>query len=192
VNITNKPPMFKSNVVFKHTFRFTSSSGTPTAIVAKSLLGMAGTIGTVANTTVAAYVGSVKLNRIKIWSPPAAQGDFATCSVEFNASGNGVTMEYSDTSVSVTTPAIVETSPPPNSNAAFWQNPAVANNQLFTITAPTNSIIDVSCELILFDSEDSAQTFAVSTATVGNAYFLALDCANATHIYTPVSLSTTF
>jgi len=153
---------------------------------------MSGTTGTVANTTVSAWSGSVKLNRIAIWTPPASQGSAVTCSVEFNASGVGVTMEYSDTSVSVAQPAHVNCVPPPNSTAAFWQTPGVQNNQLMTLTAPIGSIIDVSVSLILFDDDQAAQTFAVATATLGNAYFLALDCANATHIYTPVSLTSTF
>jgi hypothetical protein len=101
-------------------------------------------------------------------------------------------MEVSDTSVSVMKPAHIVAIPPQSSLASFWQSPGIANNQLFNIVAPTGSIIDVHLSLILQDDDNgSAITGTVATAVIGTTYYLAMDNV-ATHIYTPVSLTTTF
>jgi hypothetical protein len=62
---------------------------------------------------------------------------------------------------------------------------------LFLLTAPVGTIIDVDLDLIFSDDETTPQTYAVAAATLGTVYYLALDNV-ATHIYVPVSLTTTF
>lgn len=179
-----------SNVVLSHKYRFTSSSGTPTTINVNSLLGAAGTMCTVANTTVSTFFESVRVGRVQIWTPPAAQGSFATCSLEWFGGTSANNLEVSDTSISTATPAYISSRPPRLSLAAFWQKPAALN--LFQLTAPSGSIIDVDLELIMSDDETTPATTAVASGTLGIVYYLALDSANGTHIYTPVSLVTTF
>jgi hypothetical protein len=179
----------KSNIELRHRYRFTSTSGTGTGITPTSLLCAAGCIATVANTTVTSCFSAVKISKIEIWSPPSAQGQSVTCSVDWTGTGSTPNREYSDTSVSVATPAHVSTSPPPMSLASFWQQ--TGTTQLCSIVAPTNSIIDVYLSLVFQDNDVTAATSTVATATVGFVYYLSLD-PNATHRYTPVSLTTTF
>jgi len=185
----NKPPQLSSNVMFNHTYRFTSTSGTATGITATSLLCAAGSIGTVTNTTVSAIGATVKVNRVSIWTPPASQGSFATCSVEWFGGANTNNKEVSDTSNSVATPASIHSRPPAKSLASFWN--AIGTNALFVLTAPVGSIIDVNLSVI-FNDDDSLGTAmtTVATAVVGTIYYLSLD-PNATHRYVPVSLTTT-
>jgi len=179
-------------VQLQHTFRFTSTSGTVTAITAKGLLLAAGALGTITNSTVTSPFASVKLQKVEIWTPPASQGASSTCSVEWASQSNANNQEISDTTVSVATPAHVRASPPRNSLASFWQSPGITNNQLFNLIAPAGSIIDVTLSLIMQDDDNGAAiTGAVATAVVGTVYYLALDNV-ATHIYPPVSLTTTF
>jgi hypothetical protein len=184
------PQQISSNIVLRHTYRFVSTSGLGTALTPTSLLCAAGTMGVVVNTQVNSFFASVRIRRIVIYTPPASQGSNATCSVDWVGFNNSPNIEQSDTTVSVAQPAIVSTSPPASSLASFWQVAGTAT--LCTLTAPTGSIIDVSLDLILTD--DDAGTLAnstVATAALGIVYYLSLD-PNATHRYTPVSLTTTF
>lgn len=189
---SQRPNQIRSNIQFSHTYRFTSTSGTATAITANSLACAAGTVCVVGNSTVYSLFAAVKMNQISIWSPSATQGAFATCSVEWSSTlGNTSTTEVSDTSVSTASPAHLVTGPPRASLASFWNNNVNAASTLCTITAPTGSIIDVSVSVILVD-DNIANPFdaSIATGTLGNFYYLSLD-PNATHRYVPVSLTTT-
>jgi len=132
---------------------------------------------------------SVKLNQISIWTPPASQGANATCAVDWVGASNSPNREFSDTSVSVSTPAYVSCSPPPASLASFWQVPG--SGTLCKLTAPTGSIIDVTLALILSDGtgETAIDITTVAAGQLGITYFLSLDPV-ATSRYTPVSLTT--
>jgi hypothetical protein len=185
----NRPPQLRSNVEVRHRYRFLSGSGTATFLTPQSLIFAAGSMCTVANTTCAALFGSVKLNSIEMWSPPASQGSASTCSVDWAGYQNSPSREFSDTSVSVSTPARVSCRPPPMSLASFWSIASSAT-VLCTVVAPAGTIIDVSLSLILSDDDVTAATQAVATGTLGNIYYLSLD-SNATHRFTPVSLATT-
>jgi len=176
-------------VEIRHQFRFVSTSGTATPISALTLAGSAGTVGIAINSAVVAIAGSIKLNRVDIWSPPASQGAAVTCSVDWVGYANSPNREVSDTSVSVTTPAKVSCSPPPMSLAAFWQT-VTTTTALCTITAPPGSIIDIYLAYILNDDDETGAVITVATATFGAFYFLAAD-GPATNRYTPVSLTTT-
>jgi hypothetical protein len=184
----NKPPQIQSNVTLSHRFRFVSTSGTATSVTPTTLLGAAGTIGTVVNSRVVPMMESIRVREVSIWTPPASQGAAATCSVLWvgiaNQSNN---MEVSDTTVSTATPAHIKTFPPRNSLASFWQQ--ASNTSLFTVTAPSGSIIDVSLDMIVGDDENNITIFVV-TATLGATYFLALD-GTSTNRFIPVSLTTT-
>jgi hypothetical protein len=181
-------PQFQSNVRLRHRYRFTSTSGTATSITPTSLLCAAGTICTDTNVLVVSAFQSVKVRRVEIWSPPAAQGDSVTCSVEWTGFQNSPNVEHSDTSVSVAVPAHVSCSPPRNSLASFWQ--VASTTGLFVITAPTGSVIDVVLDLVMSDDESPAANAAVTTATINLSYYLSLD-PNSTHRFVPVSLITT-
>jgi len=182
------PPQIKSNVMFKHKFRFVSTSATATSITPTSLLGAAGTVCYAVNANVAAINASVKLNRISMWSPPSAQGSSVTCSVDWIGSANSPNQEISDTSVSVAQPAYLSTSPPNQSIASFWH--VSSDAAICTLVAPVGTIIDVDLDLVLQDDDLSAVVIAVAVGAAGVQYFLSLD-PNATHRYIPVSLTTT-
>lgn len=184
----NAPIQIKSNVELRHRYRFVSTSGTATAITPTSLLGAAGGLCTVTNTQVATFSSSVKVNRVQILTPPASQGANATCSVEWAGFNNSPDREYSDTTISVSTPAQISCSPPPQSLASFWQ--VGGTTTLFTVVAPTGSIIDIVLSLILADGTNNSG-IVVATGVLGTVYYLSLDPV-ATHRYTPVSLTTTF
>jgi hypothetical protein len=144
---------------------------------------------------VTSIVGSMRLKSVEIWAPPASQGSSSTCSVEWAATPNSAFSEVSDTSMSVSNPAYVKARPPRNSRASWWQNVGDLAEQLMFLIAPSGSVIDIVVEYILYDDDSGTNPLliVVTTATIGQMYYLALDTGVAgTHIYPPVSLSTTF
>lgn len=186
----NGPPQLRTNPIFRHTYRFTSGNGARTPVNDNNILMAAGGMCTVTNTTVRSFFSSFKIRCIDIWTPPAAQGSSATCSVEWAGSFNTPGYEVSDTTISVTTPAHVHAVPPPQSIASFWAVGAGANECY--IVAPVGSIIDIALDLILFDDQSNLtqSSETVAAGVLGNVYYLSLD-DNSTHYYTPVSLTTT-
>lgn len=182
------PPQMSSNIQKKHKFRFVATSAFSGVITSSQAFGASGTIGTVTNTTVTNKNESLRVVSIEMWTPPASQGAAATCSVEWIGSNQSPTREISDTSISVTKPAHVFSRPPVDALCAFWQT---ANNSfnLFNIVCPAGTIIDLNLALIECDGEQ-ATTFAVATAVLGTAYYLALDHGTSDKLV-PVSLNTT-
>lgn len=191
-SVRGHPPQLRTNVMLSHTYRYTATSAqASTQFSTAALLLAAGCVGTVLNTTVTSVFQSVRVRRLSIYSPPASQGSFATCSVEWNGTVGSGTQEVSDTSNSVSQPAMISSAPPRNSLGGFWSS-SVSNTALFTIICPAGSIIDLSLDLIMSDDETANPTRAVATAVLGTTYYLALDNGAGTHNLVPVSLTTTF
>ncbi len=184
-----KPPEIASNVIVDHVYRFVSTSGNSTSITQANLIGIAGGVCTVANTTLSLIGNTVSVKRVSIWSPPSAQGQAVTCSVEWTSAvaAGGRMIERSDTSVSTAMPAQVHARPPKGSLASFWLGSG--SDSVFVITAPAGSIIDVHAVHVLEDAAGANLTYAVAAATLGDLYWLPLD--GSTDLYTPVSLRTT-
>jgi hypothetical protein len=148
-------------------------------------------MGTTTNTTVTSFFQSVRIKKIRIFSPPPSQGSVATCSVEFSGTSSSFgSQEISDTSNSVAQPAMIDTAPPRNSLASFWSS-AGNVGQLAVINCPSGSIVDLTVDLILSDDDQTNPTRAVSTAVIGTVYYLALDNGTG-HVLVPTSLTTTF
>jgi hypothetical protein len=187
------PSQLKTNLEVRHQYRFLSSSGAATSIYASDLLTASGVCATTAILGKALFF-TVKVNQIEIWSPPAAQGAAVTCGVLFPASNNSPSREVTDTSVSVATPAHVLAQPLPLSLSAFWQNGgSAADPNMFTLTAPSGSIIDVWLSLVLNDGSpvDVDNTATLVGATVGSVYYCSLDSSiSAGSVYKPIGLTT--
>jgi hypothetical protein len=136
----------------------------------------------------------VKVDKIEIWTPPASQGAAATCSVLFpgsSAPAQGMTREYTDTTVSTARPAHVVCRPPPKSLGGFWQD-GVNGDTLFTLVAPSGSIIDIWMSMVLADGARpaSASTAVLVGATIGNIYYCSLDSTTkAGSLYTAIGLA---
>lgn len=181
-----QPPSISTNIVYRHVFRFLSTTGTAKTISGVDLIGCTGVVNTAAN-TVTQISNSIKLHSVKVWTPPASQGASATCSLEWNSSLFNPTTEVSDSTMSTAIPAHIATSPPSGSEAAFWMSGATEN--VFTLVAPTGSIIDIDLSVVLVDTGAAGVVETTAAAgTLGEMYYLGLP--NASPAYTPVSLNT--
>jgi hypothetical protein len=136
----------------------------------------------------------VRVDKIEVWTPPASQGAAATCSVLFPAAGTssqGMPREFTDTTVSTAKPAHIRCRPPLHSLCAFWQNGSNTNT-LFTLVAPSGSIIDIWVSLVLADGARpaGAQQATLVGATIGNVYYCSLDSSTkAGSLFTPIGLT---
>jgi hypothetical protein len=184
------PPQISSNVVNRHIFRFAATGLFGGNITANFLLGAVGNICHVANTAVMSIAGSAKLHRVSVYSPPATQGAFSTCSLTWlSAQADAPSLlEVSDTTVSTAQPAHITTVPPKESGASFWFTSST--DPLFHLDAPVGSIIDVDLFYVLNDTGVAGFASTVAAGTLGVMYWLALD-GPANNKLVPVSLFTT-
>jgi hypothetical protein len=183
------PPQMRANIEAKHQYRFTSNSGTLVNITDSLLLTAAGVMATSA-TVGHALFNAVKLHKVEIWAPPAAQGAATTCSVLWPAGNNSPSREVSDTSVSVTKPAHIVSSPPPNSLCGFWNSGS--GFLVMSLTAPPGSIIDVWLSLVVVDgAPQNSVTATLVASAAGYVTYCSLDSSTAAGSkYPPVSLTT--
>jgi len=182
------PPQIRSNLVLDHRYRFRTTAAFSGAISPSKILGSLGTMGTVANATVSVLFKCFRLKKVEIWSPPPSQGATSTISLEWLGTANSPSLEVSDTSVSVSRPAHIVGTPPPQSLASFWQ--IASGTGMMNLVLPSGSILDLSFQLILDDSVIATLTIAVATAVLGEIYYLALDHGTS-DLVVPVSLNTT-
>lgn len=185
------PPQIKSNIIVHHKYRFVATTGLSFPLTSKALCIAAGSMCTVANSTVTSLFASVRLDKIEMWSPPPSQGSYVTISAEFTGQAQSANVEFSDTTVSTSQPAHLSCTPPSRTLAAFWQTPGIGSVTLANLVLPVSTIVDVTLSLILNDDENSAITYPVSTGVLGQNYYLSLDNGTG-HDIPPVSLTTTF
>jgi hypothetical protein len=191
-NTANRPPMFESNLRVRHRFRFQTPAGFNGVISSADIMAACGNICDVTNSSVIAIFDSFRIHTVEVWSSPAiAMGANVTCSLEWLGTGQAPAIEVSDTSNSVTTPARLRCGPPRESNAAFWQTPRIASTNMFTLVSPYGTIVDMVLDLVMADVVGATPLLTnVTTATLGNIYYLALD-GPASNQLRPVSLNTT-
>ncbi len=181
-------PQLRTNIIVNHRYRFLASSAlNAVGIDPSQILGAIGGVCTVANTTLALLAKCVRLKSIEIWSPTATSTTGVTCSVEW-LSTNSPSIEVSDTSINVSEPAHIKTVPPAMALAGFWQG--FSSTDIFIITCPGGSVVDISVQYVLNDQSTASSTATIATGTLGRQYYLALD-GPTTNLLVPVSLSTT-
>jgi hypothetical protein len=183
------PPSILTNPMIAHTYRFSASSAFSVGVTAQGLCGIAGAVGRVSNSAVQPVVTSVKVHRISIWAPPGTQGGVASVLVQMTTIDQGLTKEYSNSSMSTAYPAYLSVKPTEGTLAYQWNK--LSTNVLFYVAGPAGSIVDINMTSVMNDSNAITTDTSVSTATVGVMYYLALDNPSG-HLLVPVYLGTTF
>ncbi len=186
---TRKIPQLASNVVVNHTYRYSvPSSASAVDISAKGILVAAGAMATVVNSTLTALFNSVKINWIKIWTPPLTNTT-QTTSINWAGGPNSVSKEVSETTIGTAEIGFIHTSPPRQSLASFWQEGG-ASTVLFSLVLPINSVMDINVSLVVQDGDPPITTTA-ATAVLGTVYYVSLDHVDGQDKIVPVSLKTT-
>lgn len=168
--------------------RFQQTTGGSYTITNKMLFGAAGVVSKT-NVSCTAMFEAVKINRIQIWAVPSGANSITTIGVNWQGTDISSDKLVSDTSLSPSVAAYIDSRPPANSAAAFWADQAKEASTSFTLILPVSAVvIDLSLSLSL--SELTPSVITTTSATAGQVYFLALD-GPASNKITPVILQTT-
>jgi hypothetical protein len=190
-----KPPQIRTNVIFRHKYRFIATASSSFTVNPIKLASAAGAMCTVANSLCSSLYDSVRIRSVEVWSPAPSQGTATTATLLWNQLAAGISnmssIEVSDTSMSTAYPAHIKASPPRESFAANWQPASGTTPNLMTLSISTGSVVDVDVELILSDSNASTAASTVVTGVLGIVYYLPLD-GTSSHNVIPVQLTTTF
>ncbi len=184
----NNIPALKTNIIYRHTYRFSSGSAVTRDISPRNIL-LASSVFCTGGTQFTALNNSFRLRNIKIWSAATTVGAVSNASVLWFGANNSPPIEISDSSVSTAQSLFINTAPPPTSLAKFWQ--VDSTTKLFTIQVPAGAIIDVELDMILADTGFINLTYTMTGSGVTSAlYYAYLDVdqgASATLV--PVSLT---
>jgi len=166
---------------FHHVFRFNCTTTTSATVSVIQLFGALGGICSAANSAVSTWTSSVRVKKITIW-PAAPSASAAGAYIDWFFSDTSL---FPDESKSVTYPEGVTVTaplvfvPPEKSLCGMWINStATSTFNLFNISVVAGSVIDVAveCTLGLVNSTSSSlYQLTVTTGTLGNVYYLALD-----------------
>ncbi len=145
----------------------------------------------VATAAAAGYriLSGAKLKRVQMWSANYVAGTNQTMAVEFQtqnpAIGNNSKI-FSDTAVGMSNTSYIDARPPKNSFAAMWLPDTATSYNVFYLTAPKGTVVDVTTVFTLMDNETQVPiTYAIVGATTGMLYTRYLDNANATPVFLP-------
>jgi hypothetical protein len=118
---------------------------------------------------------AVRLKRVQVWTnPPVLGAAPVTCAVEWLGQNAPSTL-VEDQSMGIR-PAHIDTRPPPSSSDRWWSiSGFLETDVLFVLTAPPNSIVDVTLEVRLVESEAPVSGDIPAGATVGQLYGNYLD-----------------
>jgi len=168
------PPPYVPTMRLSHKFRFESGIYNGVfAISRKNLLNLV-QLATSTTTTVRIFE-AVKLKSVEVWTSPPALGTApANVSVEWLGENSPSTV-VSDTSMGVR-PAHVRTKPPPSSSNRWWCiSGSMETDTLFQLSVGPNSVIDVTLDLRLVESEPPTAGDAPTAAVNGTLYGNCLD-----------------
>jgi hypothetical protein len=117
---------------------------------------------------------AIRVKRVAIWFTSATVGTSISSTVEWNAGSTGFLMDgvsAAATTMSTTEPACLETKPPTESLASWYQaGPSGGTNVLFSISAPAGAIIEVDYDWVPNLTEATYTSVTVSGAVTGTMY----------------------
>jgi len=179
------PPQIRPAIRWANRLRFSVTTAASQKVITMDNLFNTVLIATSATTGVN-FFNSIRVKAVEVWGPSPAAGTATTVSVAFItdqtsfAVQGGDSVVFSDTSVSVE-PAHVRAVPGKSLVSMFlspYQSSSANALQLFLLTAPVGSVIDVEIEgLNSLGSNPAplAVTQALVAATTGAIYYRGLD-----------------
>jgi hypothetical protein len=190
-----RPPKIATNKRIQHRYRYVASAQvTGVNVRVGSILQAIGVMNGASSTGNYCLTKNFRLKIVEVWAPGQFTASAQPSAVVVEWIGNAYTslVEKSDISVNSAFPAHVCTSPPPKSDASFWQNDVTLSTVLFQLTCPQGSVLDILVEYIENDSQLAGLAFSsTATGVAGTIYYPYLDrYTNTTPILLPVGLAT--
>lgn len=184
-----KPPAFEANGSVSSRRRFVASAPFTGTIIDTALLCAMGGICTTTNGVLTSICATSKIKYIEMWSPPPAQGSSSTISLEWFGTFKKSSV-ITDTSINPMEPAYLKAKPPKGSSTSFWTS-SVGQN-LFRLTIPTGTIIDIQLTGMFADSQSLASQLVIATGTNTVVYYSYLDAQIPSHVLVPQGVNSTF
>jgi hypothetical protein len=188
------PPQWSSTLRTDFTQRFVVQSGGVNQLAINNI--ELQDLKCMATGATAAYriFGAMKLNWVKAWCANSSATASNTIVIEMittNPYSGSIAKTFTDTAVGTTNVAYVKAVPPGNSYTGEWLPNVGANPyEVFNITAPAGTVVDVNLSVELIDDESAiAVTYSVSGATAGYLYTRNLDSAAGTPRIEPIGVN---
>jgi len=190
------PPVLEATPRLSHVYRYVVSATTSPVITVANILGACGGICTVANSKVQPWASSFRIKSVTVF--PCA-GSFSGAGVYtfldwVSAGSSGYvpdTAKMLNIPDGLTVSSPLRFRPPRGSLAGNWINPVTISTSagLFGGTFKVGSVVDFSVEFTLSNVSE-AGNITVTTGTLGNVYYLALD-GPSSNKFVPAGLPTT-
>jgi len=178
LRVPSLPPTVDTVVKAHSVLRFTATAAAASVNVTTASLMMAcGGIGTIANSTVASVASTLKLHKITIWPASTTAGAGQNAEVLWSDLG-GITKDESKSTAipaGVTVADVISERPPRETQAHFWQSSSGGGSNLFALTCPAGSIIDVSVSWTLRNNISGVTQAGYAAVTLGAFYYARLD-----------------
>lgn len=159
-----------------HTFRFTASSALNSVLISQRELMNLVLIGS--GTTASNRVfASVRVRGVEMWGPMSSTLAPVTVSIEYDADTSVLgarKLQKSDTSMGATRSAYVSLKPRPRSLASMWFGDSASNN-LFRVSGPAGTVLDLHLSLVLRNTEVAAGGPTGTGVSDGRTYCAPLD-----------------
>jgi len=169
-------PPVPGSFSFRHSFQFrVQTSQTALNVTVGNLLDML-LVATSATAGVS-LLESIKLDRIKIWSPSTSAFVPNTVQLTWGSIGSvsdGRNNTIVDTSMS-TKSAHVSARPPREEQPSFWHNDSTRNLVMFILGCNANSIVQIDFRATVQPNSQVSVTNALVGATAGQVYYRGLD-----------------
>lgn len=163
------PTPFIPTIVYRHRFRYSNGANAGTFGITRANLLNQLLIATSAITTVRLNE-AIRLSSVEVWTNPVALGAPPTsCLIEWLGENSPSTV-IENTGMGIR-PAHVFSAPPPLSSNRWWSmSGQLESDQLFTITVPANSIIEVTCDCRQVETESPTAGEVPVGASLGQVY----------------------
>lgn len=194
VRSPTSPPTINDSFLLRKIFRFQAVAAfSATAIQPMYIRDLLLTVLTA--TTATCFMNAARIRKISMWAAAATSGATpVTISLEAGTSGNTGQVNstrLSDTSMDLAHAAHLAFVPPPKSVMDFWLT-MNSGLQIFNMTGPAGTIIDLEIELRVDDNLVVAPGSAPVAATAGQLAYRGLDGAPiATTNFTPIGVTFT-
>jgi hypothetical protein len=183
--------MISLQPTMRHTFRFQAgAAASATAVTAAAMVAIPGSIATALHL---AYniATTFKLHRVTIW-PALSTSTDDVASLEWSNQTHQVKDDIKNMSLpeGQTASKALTFVPPAGTLASFWSDGSISG-QLFLISCPSGSIVDVDMSFSFAAGLTNLSVAYSNSLTTGLLYYGYLDGVS-THIFAPVTLLSQF
>lgn len=188
--MVTRPPSFLAAIKLTKKIRYNDVGTTTTFNITRGNILNVFLNGTTSSTC-GRLLAAVRLTRLELWCTLTPGNAYASFSVEW-LSNYGPSIEISDTTVSVSLPGHLITSPPTNSLCSFWSLTGVSEGEVLAkLVLPSSSngttVIDATFECVFMDDETPVSVSLSQTVTPNQFYMGYLDGQGSSSEVQPVS-----